>query len=87
MPEKEEAPKLDFSAIEAEMGENFFFSLSDIKQPKVFLMLKNLKWDIERRILRAKIIHNKDLKFPGSTEKFEETMKKYYEIMTKKYQH
>ena len=58
LPEKEDAPKLDFSAIEAEMGENFFFSLSDIKQPKVFLMLKNLKWDIERRIMRAKLIHN-----------------------------
>lgn len=87
LPENEKASKNDFSAIEEQMGENFFFSISTLKQPKVFLMLKNLKWDIEKRIARAKLVEGKDIKFPGSKEKFEATMKKYYELMTKQYQY
>ena len=82
LPESEKAPKIDFSAIEEQMGENFFFSISTLKQPKVFLMLKNLKWDIEKRIARAKLVEGKEIRFPGSKEKFEATMKKYYDLMT-----
>ena len=44
----------------------------------MFLLLKFLKWDVERRIRRAKMIEQKELHFPGFREKFQQTMEKYY---------
>jgi hypothetical protein len=31
-------------------------------------MLRNLKWDIERRIARSNMVDNKELYFPGIKE-------------------
>jgi hypothetical protein len=42
-------------------------------------MLKNLKWDAERRILRSKLVKNQELYFPGIKERFEQTLEKYGE--------
>lgn len=51
--------------------------MKESDKPKVFVMLKNLKWDAERRIQRSKLVNNQELYFPGIKEKFENTLKKY----------
>jgi hypothetical protein len=51
--------------------------LKESDKPKVFVILKNLKWDAERRIQRSKLVNNQEMYFPGIKEKFENTLKKY----------
>jgi hypothetical protein len=57
--------KVDIASLENNFREDFFFMLDDKDKPRVFLLLKSLKWDVERRIRRAKMLENKELHFPG----------------------
>lgn len=77
--------KIDVQALEDEFRDDFFFLLDDKDKPKVFLLLKSLKWDVERRITRAKMIERKEVHFPGFQEKFSETMDQYMEYLTTDY--
>jgi len=62
---------LNIAAIEKQFKDDIFFQLKESDKPKVFVMLKNLKWDAERRMQRSKLVDNQELYFPGIKEKFE----------------
>jgi hypothetical protein len=61
----------NIAAIEKQFKDDIFFQLKESDKPKVFVMLKNLKWDAERRMQRSKLVDNQELYFPGIKEKFE----------------
>ena len=61
----------NIAAIEKQFKDDLFFQLKESDKPKVFVMLKNLKWDAERRMQRSKLVDNQELYFPGIKEKFE----------------
>ena len=61
----------NIAAIEKQFKDDMFFQLKESDKPKVFVMLKNLKWDAERRMQRSKLVDNQELYFPGIKEKFE----------------
>ena len=61
----------NITAIEKQFKDDIFFQLKESDKPKVFVMLKNLKWDAERRMQRSKLVDNQELYFPGIKEKFE----------------
>ena len=69
-----ETERPDIAALEREFKDDLFFHLKDSDKPKVFVMLNNLKWDAERRMLRSKMLDHQELRFPGIKERYEQTL-------------